>query len=87
MATRNSSNEPDSPSTTAAYLDKWATIIGHLVFENSARIEGRIQGDILSGGELILGEGAVVAGQVEGASVVVGGFVRGDIVNPTHWAW
>lgn len=55
---------------------------GTIEFENYTRFEGVIQGTLRgsAGSELILGQNAMVDGQVEGDTIIVGGFVRGNII-------
>ncbi|MBI3543490.1 MAG: polymer-forming cytoskeletal protein [Deltaproteobacteria bacterium] len=54
---------------------------GTVEFDSFTRFEGYIQG-VLKGGagsELIVGENGVIEGKVEGDTIIVDGFVRGDI--------
>ena len=55
---------------------------GNLKVDGSARIDGRIDGNVTVGGHLIIGTGAVVKGDVKAQSVLIGGEVYGDIVAP-----
>ena len=66
-------------SDAAAYLNAGSRISGILYFETSARIDGQVDGEINSKGELAIGESAVVGAQIKARSVVVSGEVSGDI--------
>ena len=63
-------------------LGRGTDLIGNLNVEGSARIDGRIDGDVTVSGYLIIGTGAVVMGDVKAQSVLIGGEVRGNIVSP-----
>lgn len=53
---------------------------GKLVFENRARIEGAVRGEIAGDGVLVIGEGAEVDARIEvGTLVVRAGVLRGDV--------
>ena len=63
-------------------LGRGTQIKGNLNVEGSARIDGRIDGDVTASGHLIIGTGAVVMGDVKAQSVLIGGEVRGNILCP-----
>ncbi len=52
---------------------------GRLVFEGVVRIDGRFRGDIFSRDTLIVGPEARVSAQIEADTVVVSGFVEGEV--------
>lgn len=54
---------------------------GSVCFDGFTRFHGHIRGNLKGqiGSELILGESGVVEGTVEGDTVIVDGFVRGNI--------
>jgi cytoskeletal protein CcmA (bactofilin family) len=53
---------------------------GKLVFEGSARIDGKFRGEISSEGTLVIGDRAEVEATIEvGQLIVLGGTVRGDV--------
>ena len=57
-----------------------AELSGDFTLDGSARIDGKIGGNVT--GNLILGAGSVVMGDVQAASVLIGGEVTGDINAP-----
>jgi cytoskeletal protein CcmA (bactofilin family) len=61
------------------FVDAGCTIRGELEFQNSFHLFGRVEGQVRSRSELLVGEDGVVEGEVEVARCVVGGTVRGTI--------
>jgi cytoskeletal protein CcmA (bactofilin family) len=52
---------------------------GTLKFDSSLRIDGKFEGEILSQGVLIIGEGADVKADLEAGVLVIGGAVTGNV--------
>ena len=52
-----------------------AELSGDFTLDGSARIDGKIGGNVTVTGNLILGAGSVVMGDVQAASVLIGGEV------------
>lgn len=65
--------------TLNGFVDAGCVIRGELEFENTFRLEGRIEGAVRSNAEFLVGEGGTVEGEVEVARCLVGGTVRGSI--------
>ena len=61
-------------------LGKNARFKGAIMFEGTARIDGYLEGDISTEGILVIGEHAVVEGNIAAKSVHCAGKVTGDIV-------
>ena len=61
-----------------------ANFRGSLECQSSVRIEGFLEGEILSGGEVTVGEAAEVKARINGDSVKVFGTVVGDITAVTR---
>ena len=59
-----------------------AELNGDFTLDGSARIDGKIGGNVTVTGNLILGAGSVVTGEVQAASVLIGGEVTGNITAP-----
>lgn len=55
-------------------------ISGTIRAQGPVLIEGRIEGDICTDGVLMIGEGAIVVGNVYAGSVICRGLIVGDIV-------
>lgn len=62
-----------------AFLGRGTKVIGKIVFEGTARIEGQVEGEIAANDVLVVGESAVVTAQITGGTVVIKGRVTGDI--------
>jgi cytoskeletal protein CcmA (bactofilin family) len=68
-----------TPNTAKNVLNSDVEIHGTLKFAGELTFEGKLEGDIASDGTLQIGEGAVVNGNINVASVVVRGKVTGNI--------
>jgi cytoskeletal protein CcmA (bactofilin family) len=62
-----------------AYLDSRTKINGKLSFEGPVQIDGQIEGEIVAGDDLVIGQGALVTAKIKAASVIVAGTVSGEI--------
>jgi cytoskeletal protein CcmA (bactofilin family) len=65
--------------TLNGFLDRGSFFQGDLSFEETFRIDGRFEGTIKSGAELILGDGAEVVGEIEVARLSVNGSLKGTV--------
>jgi cytoskeletal protein CcmA (bactofilin family) len=61
------------------FVDAGTVFRGELQFETTFRVEGKVEGTIVSNGTLVIGEGGVVEGEVRVAHVFVSGTVRGSV--------
>jgi cytoskeletal protein CcmA (bactofilin family) len=68
----------ESP-TLNGFLDKGSFFHGELVFEETFRIDGRFEGKVQSGAELILGDSAEVVGEIDVARLSVNGSLKGTV--------
>ena len=62
-----------------AFLGKDTEFEGKLTFTGAVRIDGKLSGEIISSGTLIVGESAVIKSQVHAADMIISGEVHGDI--------
>jgi cytoskeletal protein CcmA (bactofilin family) len=65
--------------TLNGFLDQGCSIKGDIVFSDLLRVHGQATGTVRSDGELLVGEGGVVEGEILVARLVVAGTVRGTI--------
>ncbi|MCU0291576.1 MAG: polymer-forming cytoskeletal protein [Thermoanaerobaculaceae bacterium] len=65
--------------TLNGFLDQGCSIKGDIVFADLLRVHGHATGTVRSDGELLVGEGGVVEGEIMVARLVVAGTVRGTI--------
>jgi cytoskeletal protein CcmA (bactofilin family) len=61
------------------FLDSGSHVHGELRFQTSFRVDGKLEGTVVSDGDLIVGDGGEVEGDLRVGQVVVSGTVRGTI--------
>lgn len=61
------------------FLDKGSAFKGDLEFDEVMRIDGKFNGKITSKNELIVGESAVIDGDIHVGRIAISGMVRGKI--------
>jgi len=71
----------DAPNSTNTKntLSADVEIKGSIKFQNDLHIDGKVEGEILSPGILVVGENAEVRGEIKTKSVTVHGKVQGNI--------
>ncbi len=62
-----------------AFLGKGTTFKGIITYEGAIRIDGKVEGEIVSQGDLVIGESAVVDAKVSVGTIVCGGKINGDL--------
>ena len=73
-------SKPPSPSEEiSAFLGKETVFEGKMTFEGVFRLDGKFGGEIFESGTLIVGETAVVKGKIGVNTLVVNGFVEGEV--------
>lgn len=60
------------------FLDRGSSIDGELKFQSSFRVDGKVHGKVRSDGDLVIGEGGEVEGEVRVARVFVNGTLKGN---------
>ena len=63
-------------------IGRGAELQGDFSAKGSARIDGIVNGNVTVEGHLIVGAGAVIAGNVNAAGALIGGEVIGDVYAP-----
>ncbi len=66
-------------TTLNGFLDKGSHFQGELAFEETFRIDGKFEGKVRSGSELILGDSAEVSGDIEVGRLSVNGSLKGTV--------
>ena len=66
-------------ATLNGFIDRGSHFSGELTFEETFRIDGRFEGKIHSGSELILGDSAEVSAEIEVDRLSVNGTLRGSV--------
>src|SRR2546425_8219411 len=64
---------------TFTFLARGFEFKGTLTFEGTVRIDGMVSGAIYSKGTVILGEHAVIEGDISAGTIVSGGTINGDL--------
>ena len=73
-------SEANGPKTNFTnVLSSDVSIVGSLKFTNDLVIDGNIDGEVISDGNLTVGDQAVVKGEIRTKSVVVYGSIEGNI--------
>ncbi len=62
-----------------AFLGAGTNYHGKLHFQGAVRIDGNFQGEVVSEGTLVIGQEAVVEGQIKVGQLVLSGKIRGEV--------
>jgi cytoskeletal protein CcmA (bactofilin family) len=79
MIKREKHNSPSYPENIRTIVGEGTKFKGTLSFDGSARIDGNMEGEIISKGTLIVGENSVIKADIKVDSITVGGKVCGNI--------
>jgi len=63
-----------------AFLGENTNFKGVLAFEGTVRIDGHLEGEIVSKDTVVIGENAVVNAEINVGTVIISGKVTGDII-------
>ena len=69
----------DGDSEEITIISHGVTVEGKLTCVGSVRIDGTIQGNVISQGNVTVGEQGEIVGQVDGQIIIIGGKVSGSI--------
>jgi cytoskeletal protein CcmA (bactofilin family) len=69
----------DSDSDYPTVLGADAVFKGQLQFEKGVRLLGKFEGEISSGGQLLVADGAALSGDVKAGSIRIDGNVKGNL--------
>lgn len=61
------------------FLGKGAQFKGVLHFEGTVRIDGEVEGEVITQGTLIVGERGIINAEITAGTVIVGGRINGNI--------
>ncbi len=61
------------------FVDAGTKFRGELEFETTFRVEGKVEGSVVSSGNLVIGEGGEVDGDIRVGQLFVSGVVRGTV--------
>jgi cytoskeletal protein CcmA (bactofilin family) len=71
--------QPLNPDEIIAFLGKGTEFKGVISYEGTVRIDGRVEGEIITKGTLVVGETAVIHAEISAGTVVCGGRITGNI--------
>lgn len=69
----------DNEGDLNGFVDAGTRFRGELEFDTSFRVEGRVEGTVVSSGTLVVGEGGEVEGDVRVGQIYISGTVRGTV--------
>jgi cytoskeletal protein CcmA (bactofilin family) len=67
------------PSGVLNVLSEGTTIDGNLVSNGDLRIDGKVNGDVITQGKCVLGASGVIVGNIQAKSCDISGNVRGNL--------
>lgn len=67
-------------ATLNGFLDRGSHLTGDLKFEEGFRIDGKFEGKITSGSDLVIGENADVEADIKVERLTVNGSLRGNVL-------
>ena len=70
---------PDPAPVGYSVLDAQMCVEGDLDTDGALRIDGRVHGNVRSGGTLVLAAGASITGTVWAREVIIGGTITGNV--------
>ena len=62
-----------------AFLGAGTNYHGKLHFQGAVRVDGHFQGEVMSDGTLVVGQEAVVEGQIKVGQLILSGNIRGEV--------
>ncbi|HTP41325.1 MAG TPA: polymer-forming cytoskeletal protein [Nitrospiria bacterium] len=74
------SEQTGAQGNLVGFVGQNCTITGTLNFKGTMRIDGRIEGQIVTTGTLVVGEGGQIHADIQAGVVVCGGTIEGNIV-------
>ncbi|MCE7991723.1 MAG: polymer-forming cytoskeletal protein [Roseivirga sp.] len=68
-----------SPAQTMSLLSKGTKCTGNLEASSALRIDGELEGDVISTDKIVTGIDSIVTGTIEADEVIIGGTVYGSV--------
>lgn len=69
------------PSEIIAFLGKGTEFKGIITYSGTVRIDGQIEGEVITQGTLVIGESATIDAKISAGTVVCAGKLTGDIIT------
>jgi cytoskeletal protein CcmA (bactofilin family) len=77
---RTKSTSTSNPKEIRTILGEDSYFNGNLSFEGAVRIDGKLDGEIVSKGTLLVGEKSIIQADIQTESIIIGGKICGNIV-------
>jgi cytoskeletal protein CcmA (bactofilin family) len=77
---RREENKGSQSEEIVAFLGKGTEFKGMITYDGTIRIDGKVEGEIITQGTLIVGESAVIQAEISAGSIVCGGKITGNVV-------
>jgi cytoskeletal protein CcmA (bactofilin family) len=79
MLRKGDENKGQRSDEIIAFLGKGTEFKGVITYEGTVRIDGKVEGEIITQGTLIVGETATINAEVSAGVVISGGKITGNI--------
>lgn len=79
MLRRDEKEKGTQPDEIIAFLGKGTEFKGIITYSGTVRIDGKVEGEIITQGKLIVGETAVITAEISAGTVICGGKIAGNI--------
>jgi cytoskeletal protein CcmA (bactofilin family) len=76
---KRDSNKDGTPEEIIAFLGKGTEFKGVITYHGTIRIDGRVEGEIITEGTLVVGESAVINAEISAGTLISGGKITGNI--------
>jgi cytoskeletal protein CcmA (bactofilin family) len=76
---RREESKGNQSEEIVAFLGKGTEFKGMITYDGTIRIDGKVEGEIITQGTLIVGESAVIQAEISAGSIVCGGKITGNI--------
>lgn len=72
-----------NPEEIIAFLGKGTEFKGVITYDGTVRIDGKVEGEIITKGTLVVGETATIDAEINAGTVICGGKIHGNITATT----
>lgn len=79
MLRRDEKEKGAQPDEIIAFLGKGTEFKGVITYSGTVRIDGKVEGEIITQGKLVVGETAVINAEISAGTVICGGKISGNI--------
>ncbi|MBI3804017.1 MAG: polymer-forming cytoskeletal protein [Nitrospirae bacterium] len=79
MLRRDEKEKVTQSDEIIAFLGKGTEFKGMLTYNGTVRIDGQVEGEIITQGKLVVGETAVLQAEITAGTVICGGKITGNI--------